>query len=819
MVKTRKAMSVLLAASMVMSVAACDKKSGGTEPATGSGRGSGTPSKSGEQITADMPWYEYRDLTVDIQLDATKEKENVYSSLVGADSEHVVYYTCGNYKIPDNVDWENESVLQSYMINNVTVIDRKSGSVVNNIDLNSYSELTGDTYVYGVEYAGGQIVALAYDSDPNSAETKETQFYIDPNTTEIIGQSERACNDDANMENILSIGDNLIFTYLIYDSKNDNTTYYELVIRGGDGTEKTVTFKADGVNIYNIPFVLPLNENTVIVPLCRDDDVLYDELNLETGETKHCKEGEYDWLDTEEYYKLCITNDGKMYTVDDNGILEINLQEKQTQRVFDFSCCNASFSDLRCFELVDVSDEGFLMSGHIYSRNAFEISNPKELLWNFTKCESNPHAGKTIMELYCPDYLSDTIGDAIIRFNETNSDYYLCICDRYDEYDYYDPEMETDGNDSWEKANLTANAEMSTDLALDIMNGEGPDILLDTSCLGQLNNPDYLVDLTPYIGDMNSDKYFTNIIESSKTEGKLYQMPITFAVEGLQADPKYAGSSGVGFTFDEYEKLLNETWNGTDTLNYGQCVYFSKLFCAESSKFIKNGKVDFSDPAFAAMADFVKRNVPEDCTPWDEFINEDVGIDGSGAAVGVTLMKGDTPRVNGEITEAYLGGMYTYLSNIGESHNATLLLGMPSSDGAGPLFSCETSFAISAQAENVDACAEFMKLLLSDEIQTQLAFEDSFVLNRTAFREAGEAAVEYFNSDDGGFIYSFTFTSEHVDLMEQNILNCSRMSYSDAAIILIVIEEMQPYFVGQKELDDVVVIAQDRIQTVINERG
>ena len=45
------------------------------------------------------------------------------------------------------------------------------------------------------------------------------------------------------------------------------------------------------------------------------------------------------------------------------------------------------------------------------------------------------------------------------------------------------------------------------------------------------------------------------------------------------------------------------------------------------------------------------------------------------------------------------------------------------------------------------------------------------------------------------------------------------MSSRDAAINLILIEEMPAYFTGQKDIKDVVAIAQDRVQKVLDERG
>ena len=50
-------------------------------------------------------------------------------------------------------------------------------------------------------------------------------------------------------------------------------------------------------------------------------------------------------------------------------------------------------------------------------------------------------------------------------------------------------------------------------------------------------------------------------------------------------------------------------------------------------------------------------------------------------------------------------------------------------------------------------------------------------------------------------------------------MSCSKIDTPDAAINLIIIEEMPAYFSGQKDLASVVKILQDRVQKVLDERG
>jgi hypothetical protein len=119
---------------------------------------------------------------------------------------------------------------------------------------------------------------------------------------------------------------------------------------------------------------------------------------------------------------------------------------------------------------------------------------------------------------------------------------------------------------------------------------------------------------------------------------------------------------------------------------------------------------------------------------------------------------------------------------------------------------------------------------MSDEVQLDFAMKDNFVLSREAFRTAGKAAVEYYSGEGFERYYGIdsnspeaknraNFSEKNVDDMEAIIESCSIMKAQDADISLILIEEMPAYFSGQKDLDAVIAIAQERCQKVINERG
>ena len=129
-----KALSAVLACSMLFSIAACSKKGGA---GSGSGAGGNGTSRSGEKITEDMPWFDSNVFQVeDVGIDKSKSLEYAYQRMVGADDQYLVIMTSGYYKMPEmsDAEWETFDYSQ-YQINTLAVIDRDTNKTVKTIDL------------------------------------------------------------------------------------------------------------------------------------------------------------------------------------------------------------------------------------------------------------------------------------------------------------------------------------------------------------------------------------------------------------------------------------------------------------------------------------------------------------------------------------------------------------------------------------------------------------------------------------------------------------------------------------------------------------
>lgn len=808
-----KVAAALLAFSMLLPVASCGRKKPENK------------SNSGKKITDDTPWFNAQIYDVDLGIDKNKELEYTYSRFAGSDDENIVILTIGNYKVPDNIDWNNYDY-SDYSISVLSVMDKATKKTVKSIDLNK--EIGAEEYVENARYKDGKVTLIYTSYDTTTWQMSIKEKDIDLKTGQVTDTREVDDSGSGVYQRSFNAGDYTIETAADW---NAEITTFNLNIIAPDGSKKTVKLGDDRKSVYEVSSIIPLSNNTALVIAYLETGNAYYELNLESGDIKETDSKNYDWLDVSILYNTFNGSDGYVYYTTPGGISKIDIKAKTDEEMFNYSWCGINRNILTNLQIAEISEDSFLLYGERYAMNPYTqiagLDGNDFYLIDFTKADKNPNAGKTILEMYSSyGYTDDEIANAILEFNETNSNYYIEVADRYKNTATYDySSMNSD--DDLDTELLNYSAELSNKLAMDIINGEGPDMLMDVSSFGQLNNTEILADLTPYIGTLDPDKYFTNILDAAKVNGKLYNLPVCFSVDGIQTDPQYAGRSGIGFTTEEYEKFLKETLNGKDVISSGQAMYFAKLFNTMSSKFISNGKADFSDPDFKVLAEFVKNNVQERSVSWDEQGTDEYGGYSTYAIYGSNISE------NGEAMFTSCGSYYSFFRGLEQLNGSSAILGIPSADGHGPLASTYTSIAVSAQSVSVDACGEFVKLLMSDGVQENMATKSGYlVLNREAFRKAGKEAIDYYNEKGGVDVYGYDqygnpvhpkntlkFNESQLDDLENTILSCTAMDFEDAAINLILVEEMQPYFAGQKNLDDVYKVAQDRVQKVLDERG
>ncbi len=794
-----RTISFALILAMMFSIASCGKKQAG---------------KTARKRAPEDPWFDAKVYNIEPDLD-TGGKEIDYSTqkLAGADDKYIVVFSQGSYILPDN---NKEYYTSDYKYFLATVIDRNTGGKINTINLNQY--LSGNGYIRDVVYTNGIITSSIYKEDENGGSIAEIDNDILTGkklSERDLGSSFEVFGDKTRIQ----AGK---YTVLI-GAGFDATTfepYCSLDIFSSQGKECEVKIQKEHKELNTTFVILPLDDDKLLVPFTQTADKVpvFFEVDVKAAKAVEVDGKDYDWIDFKNIKSVFGSEDGQAYFTTSVGISKIDMKNKKTEDFFSYNACPVNKERISSTEVAACSDNNIVLVDGPFSFSPYFLDGSLTAgfsIYDITKASTNPNAGKTVLELYATNgYVDQTISEAIVRFNETNKEYFIEVTGRYtaDGVYYYMPD---DSQDDVSNEMLQDNMSLNDKLAMDIMNGIGPDILIFTDDMGRLNNSNNLADLSMYLGELDQDKYFTNVINAAKTDGKLYQLPVTFGIEGIHTDSGNAGASGLGFTTKEYEEFLYGPLNGYDLDQAGQAYYFANLFNAMSDKFIANGKVDFSGPEFAELAEFVKNNVREKAPTMDsdEMSNEK------------RFQNDSTARL------VEYASIVMYLSGVNDMKGSRAILGIPSSDGRGPMLTTILSVAVSAQAVNVEACAEFAKLLLSDEIQTKYAVSDHFTVNREVYKKNEGLILDYCNGARGNQEFGIDrrtfepvknrmkFTEDDMSYLENIILNCSHFNSSDASVNIILIEEMPPYFLGQKDLNSVIKIAQDRAQKVLDERG
>ena len=269
-----KIMSLFLAASFVLPIAACNKK----------GSKAREKSRSGQKITADSPWFDSNIVKIEpIKPETQKGKkvEYTYQMLAGLDENYIAIFTNGNYKMPtgNNIDWEKFNY-NEYMIDLVTVIDRKTNKTINTIDL--IPDLPRNSNVDKVTLSDGKIMSHVSVYDDKTYQMKFVDTYYDPATGKVTDKKEIIPDDEyRSYERTFEYGPYTIGTVVNWEEGNEYS--YSVYVTKGDGETQSFELKTDKVSLYDIPIILQLGEDKFLAAASSDDGKRYFEINLQTG--------------------------------------------------------------------------------------------------------------------------------------------------------------------------------------------------------------------------------------------------------------------------------------------------------------------------------------------------------------------------------------------------------------------------------------------------------------------------------------------------------------------------------------------------------
>ena len=847
-------MAVLFCASAVVT-AGCGKKVKSTN----------------ETVSESDEWYSIQKFKIGEQYVKDKEVEFMNADFVGIYEGKPVYGINGNYMLPDDVDMMNFDY--NSLSFNLVDIYGTDGSLEKSIDVNSIIteadlfKVDPDDYkglkeeyiaqVKSVDSGDGEdgtdegsgtdliddeffektylnvywSVNSDYSIDGDKLNVSVYAYY--PGKTMMSMGEDKNFNVeiDINSEKVLSCNekeeDSQGYTMLRYDFEGykakiisvynfeAGTQSYNIDITTPDGESKSYDvnkcIKGDMVDFVYGMMYIGNGKALVGIQNTAFDQKVY-EFDLEKGTfTEYQKDVTSFLID---FYQSTYINGVGNIIVEEDGIKKIEPDKGAKTTLCSFDSCNLNRFETMMMSLLTMTDDTIYLGVSAYSSSSsfdYHVSTPT--LYILTKEDKNPNAGKTVLRAAVMDSLTYSVSEAVVVFNETNPDYYIRVTDEYSL-----GSKVRNGEYSWNDSDADIKAAQFTrDLAYQLMsdlkNGDGPDLVFSYGVQTQLNDSEYLIDLKSEIG---TEGLFENIVKSSEVGGKIYQYPLSFVIEGIIADKKDVDEDQYGFTFDQYKDFVSGPCNGEDPVKYGQTDYFNLCYQRIEDKCFNGKKLNLGNDDYRMLAEYVSQNViDKDEETFNYYVQ--------------TYKYGQwTPTFDQNIT------LYRLMSTYADSLDHIRIMGLPTVEGIGPSLSLAASVGVSAHTAEKEACIKFVKTLLSDEVQYSFAEgEGNTPVNKAAFEATARNALTDYNfvyeKYQSAYGYDFDLSEagmpwhridpSFVDTYEEMIDSCYGINAIDAGIALIFTEEMPAYFAGQKSLDDVIKIIENRSQTMLNERG
>ena len=421
--------------------------------------------------------------------------------------------------------------------------------------------------------------------------------------------------------------------------------------------------------------------------------------------------------------------------------------------------------------------------------NADDAAN----LIKLTRASSNPNAGKKILSAAYMDEIGPEEFSAVNEFNRKSDKYFIELNNKYYgiEKGYYD-------KDGWEYAEVISSETNAVDiLKADIREGKGPDVLLYGTDAAQLNSTEYLIDLT---GRINSEKSLKNgdymdfVTMPNGRDGKHYRLDYGFRSAVCLVNNSLIDDKTKGLTFDQYDRIIEEKNEGRSILEEGDILLMDTLVKnADCFTYGKDGKFKLENEVFRGMSDYIAS------------IPDDVEYDQDYESYSRKL----------QFLQDFTFETYVYTFEHTNLFKDFSIVGLPSADGH-PEVVRGRGIGITSCCPLQNAAWEFAMTLMSPDIQGCKQRSHDPVLKsaqKTAFKE-------YINNKNNfrDPLYA-PIPDGVVDYYIEQISDAVVVPDIDSEVLVIMNEEMPAYFEGQKSLDEVCAIIENRVNLMLSERG
>lgn len=493
---------------------------------------------------------------------------------------------------------------------------------------------------------------------------------------------------------------------------------------------------------------------------------------------------------------------GGIFLNDNVKLYEYSMESKEYRELIKWTDSDISADN--------VQQVAMLADGRIavYSSNWSTNENSLALLEKVPAAEVKE---KEILTLGCMS-ASSNLQAAVVEFNKTSNDYKI-------EIKSYGESVDSSAENAYKDAR--------TLFYSDILTGNAPDMFVAGDIDMKLFAVKGLIeDLSPYL-DVSTvvgrEDLFETVLNAYTVGGTLCAIPTNFGVLTLAGRTSEVGAES-GWTLAEMIAFA-EAHPETPLLPYATKINVLSacmMFDFESWVNWETGECFFDTPEFKAVMEFANR-YPEKA---DESLPQEQ----------VQIMEHMALLHSFGLNDAQSWQLETAIFN-----EPITAIGYPSAGANGVLAFGNDAVCISATSKNKEAAWSFIESLLTEEAQDSDKLWSIPVRISVFEKDLAEAMVPYYVYDENGEVmldeegspvqssrttyryYNgleiniYAVTQEEADGIRHVISQIDGVYEYDVSIMDILLEEMEPYFAGQKSVDEAAGIIQSRVQLYINE--
>lgn len=350
-------------------------------------------------------------------------------------------------------------------------------------------------------------------------------------------------------------------------------------------------------------------------------------------------------------------------------------------------------------------------------------------------------------------------------------------------------------------------------LTNEIMAGKGPDLIdEDFGVLADLAKKGGIENLYDYLEKsekLSKEDFFENVLEEYTVDGVLTAIPYDLMIGTLVGSSDVVGEE-MGWTLDE---MLTTAEKYPDVQFIGrQGVLTKRSIIMDILKFYggtfldwEAGTCNFATEEFKKILKFAE-DYPDNYTAPAE----------NAPSIYTKLETGET--ILAEVSIWRIRELQAYNEALKEK---LVCIGYPTPEGVGCTVQTMSSYGISSQSQHKEGAWEFLEFFLQYSDFSNATSVSGFPSNKRTLEELIKRDMAYSNSSvmhaSDGWKYQYHPTTQEEADQIYALIDSMNFSSVNLKVINIICEEADSYFSGQKPIDVVVEIIQNRVQNYMDE--